>query len=293
MVLKKACADHTEARNVISAESVSNLQHPSLSCNSTRVFLRLSSLSFYRRAFSSLTSEAPDPPLAYSFLKRLFSKTFHHTSLNSLGAGITAHTTSITVVAECLWHHCRYLTTKKNLSSFPSAAACTVTQALWRSFMNCRIKSATTKKKTLISHAPFVTSWRFWEVSKLNLTVEHRVNLKPSSVLSHSLPPIRCTLIQGLNRKCFGWRHMLCVKGQGTQGAEITLLPASPHSFSLNSLRWKPLSRCRMSCTEQWGPIRPQRWVERAQPHKECLALLFRKENRKTVRKTYFSTTIC
>lgn len=217
---------------------------------------------------------------------------FHSISLNALGAGSRAHTSNTIVEAECLWHHHRYLTSEKNPSSFPSVAACTVTQALWRSSMNCRIKSSTTKEK-LISHGPFVTSGRFWEVSKLNLTVEHRLNLKPSSVLSHSLPPICCTLTQGLNPKCSGWRRMLCVKGQGTRGAEITLLPASPHSFSLNSLWWKPLSRCRMSYTEQWGPIRPQRWAERAQSHKECLALLFRKENRKMVRKTYFSKTIC
>lgn len=47
MVLEKACADHTESGNVISAGSVSNFQRAFQSCNSTlSISLRLSSLSF-------------------------------------------------------------------------------------------------------------------------------------------------------------------------------------------------------------------------------------------------------
>ena len=55
-----------------------------------------------------------------------------------------AHTSNTMVGAECLCNHCRCLTTEKQPASFPSATADCVMQALWRSFTNCRIKSATT-----------------------------------------------------------------------------------------------------------------------------------------------------
>ena len=133
-------------------------------------------------------------------------------------------------------------------------------------------------RKKLISHGPFVTSERFWEVSKLNLTVEHRLNLKPSSVLSHALSPIHCASCR-VWLLSTGWGHMLYGKGQGTQGAEITLLPTSPHSFCSNSLRWKPLSACRMSCTEgAVGSSQATKVGGKERTPQGMLVLLFRKK---------------
>lgn len=64
----------------------------------------------------------------------------------SLGAGLThfQHEGQ----TEYLWSNCRHWTTEEAVSSFPPATACSVTQALWRSFLNYRIKSATTKERS-------------------------------------------------------------------------------------------------------------------------------------------------
>jgi hypothetical protein len=108
----------------------------------------------------------------------------------------------------------------------------------------------------------------------LNLTVEHRLNLKPSSVLSRPPSYAVSSLTQGLSPKCFGCGHMLCVKSQKTRGAEITACITTFLLFEFTQL--KPLSGGEMPCTQQgckggWKELWPTRNA----------TLVFSKENRK------------
>lgn len=136
-------ADHVEAENVIRV-GVSSHQQPSQSCNFTQVF----SLDFQAflpgMGFSNLTWGTRST--ISIFLSKAFSMDVSPHLKFSRGRN-HGYTSNTIVGAECLWDNSSYLTAKKKPSSFPSATACSVTQALWLNFVNCRIKSATTSER--------------------------------------------------------------------------------------------------------------------------------------------------